>query len=549
MTDLPPGFPPPAFGPPAFGIDGLFDPVEVGRGGMGVVYRVQQPLLRRELALKVLIPGADPANMARLAREAAVLGALSGHPNVVPIIATGVTAPGAPYLLMPFFSAGSVAGSLRARGQLPVVDVVHIGIAIAGALSVAHEGGIVHRDVKPENILLSDYGEPMIADFGISRIADGYQTTAVQVSATLAHAAPEVIEGRPPSAATDIYALASTLHQLLAGEPPFAPREDEALVALFLRIARDPVPDLRGRGVPASLCDVLELAMQKDPSKRPATMAEFGRRLQVVEQALGTGPTVMVGPPAESMVGPPAESGPTVVAEAGSVDGNGDGSAAAPLVGSEPGGTGPDPARKRTVVVGVAIVVVMLLVVAAVTFRSRSKNVAIRNDGTTGTAGPTVAVPSSTGAATPSVGEQGSSRSNPLPFGNPAIVGPSTSQWRVTVGFVQEDFTAEALAPDTRNKKPANGSRYVAAHLLLEYLGPQDQGRPQSITFQAFTSRRGPIERTMPGIAPPIDCSVAQTVRRNEAVQCALPFELRDDELHSFVLRSTDPEIWFAANG
>ncbi len=541
MADLPPVFPPPAFGPPAFGIDGLFDPVEVGRGGMGVVYRVQQPLLRRELALKVLIPGADPSGTQRLAREAAVLGALTGHPNVVPIIATGVTAPGAPYLLMPFFAAGSVAGSLRTRGQLPVVDVVHIGIAIAGALSVAHEGGIVHRDVKPENILLSDYGEPMIADFGISRIADGYQTTAVQVSATLAHAAPEVIEGRPPSAATDIYALASTLHQLLAGEPPFAPREEEALVALFLRIARDPVPDLRGRGVPASLCDVLELAMQKDPSQRPATMAEFGRLLQVVEQGLSAGPTVMVGPP--------TGSGPTAGPGAASVERTGGRSTAAPLVGFEPGGTQPDPARKRTVVVGVCIVVVMLLVVAAVAFRSRSKNVALSNDGTRGTVESTVAGPSSTGVATPVAGEQGSNRSNPLPMGNPAIVGPSTSQWRVTVGFVQKDFTSEALAPDSRNTKPAKGSRYVAAHLLLEYLGPQDQAPPQSITFQAFTSRRGPIERTVPGIAPPIDCSVAQTVRRNEAVQCALPFELRNDELDSFVLRSTDPEIWFVAYG
>jgi hypothetical protein len=176
---------------------------------------------------------------------------------------------------------------MAASGPQPWPEVVRIGVKLAGALESAHRLGILHRDVKPGNVLVSDFGEPQLADFGLARVSGGFETTSRHITASVAHAAPEILEGRPPSAASDVYSLASTLYALVAGNPAFTAQDDESLVALYVRIASSPVPELDTPGVPESLYRVLAAAMSKRPDERPTTAAEFGRMLQELEASEG----------------------------------------------------------------------------------------------------------------------------------------------------------------------------------------------------------------------------------------------------------------------
>ncbi len=268
-------------------LEGFEQFVEIGRGGFGVVYRARQPALDRMVAIKFLASSLNQSGRERLAREARAMGALSGHPNIVPVLDVGIPAKGEPYLVMPYFARGSLADQVGAQGRVPWQDVVRIGVKLAGALESSHRLGILHRDVKPGNVLVSDYGEPELADFGLARVAGGFETTSRHITASVAHAPPEILDGRAPSVSSDIYSLASTLYALIAGTPAFTMGEDESLVALYLRVASAPVPDLRGLGVPDSLCKVLESAMSKKPDDRPASAAAFGRQLQEVGAAEG----------------------------------------------------------------------------------------------------------------------------------------------------------------------------------------------------------------------------------------------------------------------
>ncbi len=257
------------------------------------MYRAVEVALGRAVAVKVLSSRLDPAARERFAREALAMSLLSDHPNVVAVYAVGVTASDQPYLVMPLVARGSVAALLDARGPLPWRETVRIGVRLAGALETAHRAGIVHRDVKPANILLSEYGEPLLTDFGIARVSGGFETTSAPVTASLAYAAPEVLDGRPPSVASDVYSLGSTLFALLVGRPPFEVSQDEALIALYLRIARDPIPDLRPRGVPDGVCRAIERATAKAPHDRPSSAADFGALLQDAQRAAGESVTEM----------------------------------------------------------------------------------------------------------------------------------------------------------------------------------------------------------------------------------------------------------------
>ena len=269
------------------GVPGMEDAVEIGRGGFAVVYRARQPDLNRTVAVKVLSTRLDGPGREQFAREGRAMGALSAHPNIVSVFGTGATASGRPYIAMEHMGEGSLADRVDLDGPLPWAEAVRITIKLAGALETAHRAGTLHRDVKPENVLLSDYGEPELTDFGIARVEGRYETATGQVAVSAAHASPEVLEGRSASVASDVYSLGSTLFSLLAGRAAFARRPDETLMALYLRIARDPIPDLRPRGVPDAVCRVVEQAMAKDPSRRQASAAELGTQLQEAQRRSG----------------------------------------------------------------------------------------------------------------------------------------------------------------------------------------------------------------------------------------------------------------------
>jgi serine protease Do len=221
------------------------------------------------------------------------MGALSSHPNIVTVYGSGFTSDQQPYIVMEFMSRGSLGDRLAKQGAMPWNDAAAATIKVAGALDAAHEAGVLHRDIKPENILVSQYGEPKLGDFGIARIEGANQTRSGVITATMAHAPPEIVEGKRPTEASDVYSLASTLYALIAGDGPFSDdNEETSLVTMISRIVTRPVPDLRSRGVPDQVAGVIEQGLAKDPATRPRAAA-FGRALQQAQRALGVPVTDM----------------------------------------------------------------------------------------------------------------------------------------------------------------------------------------------------------------------------------------------------------------
>ncbi|HWS91670.1 MAG TPA: protein kinase [Mycobacterium sp.] len=275
---------------------GFEDAAEIGRGGFGVVYRCVQPLLGRAVAVKVLTADLDSENLDRFLREQHAMGQLSGHPNIVTILQVGTTTRGRPFIVMPYHAKNSLEALIRQHGPLDWRETLRIGVKLAGALEAAHRAGILHRDVKPGNIMVSEYGEPELTDFGIARIAGGFQTATGVITGSPAFTAPEVLEGKTPTPASDVYSLGATLFCALTGHAAFERRSGEKVVAQFLRITSQPIPDLRERGFPADVAAVIERAMARDPAARPASAAAFGEELREVQRSSGAAVDEMARP-------------------------------------------------------------------------------------------------------------------------------------------------------------------------------------------------------------------------------------------------------------
>jgi ATP/maltotriose-dependent transcriptional regulator MalT len=275
---------------------GFQDVAEIGHGGFGVVYRCAQPLLDRTVAVKVLTADLDQENLDRFLREQHAMGRLSGHPNIVTILQVGTTTTGRPFIVMPYHAKNSLEALIRQHGPLDWCETLRIGVKLAGALDAAHRANILHRDVKPGNILLTEYGEPELTDFGIARMAGGFQTATGVITGSPAFTAPEVLEGKTPTPASDVYSLGATLFCALTGHAAFERRSGERVVAQFLRITSQPVPDLRENGFPADVAAVIERAMVRDPAARPASATAFGDELRQVQRILGAAVDEMARP-------------------------------------------------------------------------------------------------------------------------------------------------------------------------------------------------------------------------------------------------------------
>ncbi|HEY5852562.1 MAG TPA: protein kinase [Aldersonia sp.] len=266
---------------------GFGDPHEIGHGGFGVVYRCGQSALGRTVAVKVLTADLEPDNLDRFVREQVAMGKMSGHPHIVNIFQVGSTATGRPYIVMQYHPHGSVEDKIRDDGALGWRDALHIGVRVAGALETAHRRGMLHRDVKPGNILLTEYGEPQLTDFGIARIGGGFETSDGSIIGSPAYTAPEVLQGGSPTVASDVYSLASTLFTVATGHAVFERRQGEQMVAQFLRVTRQPMPHLSESGMPADVCTVIEQAMAREPADRPQSAAEFGAELRELQHRHG----------------------------------------------------------------------------------------------------------------------------------------------------------------------------------------------------------------------------------------------------------------------
>ena len=268
----------------AAGFDGAH---EVGLGGFGAVYRCRQRSLDRTVAIKVLTTDLDADNLDRFLREQRAMGKLSGHPNIVNIFEVGTTESGRPYIVMQYHPRDSLKARIHQAGPLSWEDTVHIGVKMAGALETAHRRGTLHRDVKPANILLTEYGEPQLTDFGIARIKGGFETVTGVVTASPAFTAPEVLEGQTPTPASDVYSLGATLFSALTGHAAVERRSGEQVIAQFLRITSEPAAELRGVRVPGDVQAAIEHAMAPSRDDRPVTAAELGDELRNTQRRHG----------------------------------------------------------------------------------------------------------------------------------------------------------------------------------------------------------------------------------------------------------------------
>ncbi|MFI6386645.1 protein kinase [Nonomuraea sp. NPDC050547] len=269
---------------------------QAGQGGFAIVYRAYQERLDRVVALKVLsVDRVDGKTMRRFQRELQLTGRLTGHPNVVTVFDTGTTRSGKPYIAMDFFENGSLRDRIRNNGPLPLQEVLRSGVKLAGALAAVHEAGVLHGDIKPQNILISRYGEPAIADFGVARVIDTAEVSASTHAFTPLHAAPEVLSGHQHTAATDIYSLGSTLYHLLAGQPAFHSPTDPSIAPLMYRVLSSDPPPIDRADVPAVVFSTVLRAMAKDPQQRYGTAREFAERLRQIQAELGLPVTDLLG--------------------------------------------------------------------------------------------------------------------------------------------------------------------------------------------------------------------------------------------------------------
>jgi ATP/maltotriose-dependent transcriptional regulator MalT len=311
--------------------EGYHDAEPVGRGGFGVVYRCNEPSLDRVVAVKVLSSDQDDVDLEQFAREQRAMGRVSGHPNIVPVLHSGLTFTGRPYIVMQYHRRNTLGAWIHRDGPLGVREALTIGVRLAGALETAHRAGVLHRDVKPANVLLTDYGEPQLSDFGIARITGSRETAPAILVGSPSYTAPELFEGRPASKAADVYGLAATVFTLLSGDPPFPFRAGENPIAFVRRVAAGPIPDLRAKGVPDPICSALELGLNIDPACRPSSAADFGEVLRTAATQVGLNiadvPLELPPPPADADESASGTGTPVAAAHSAALGLRSDGSA------------------------------------------------------------------------------------------------------------------------------------------------------------------------------------------------------------------------------
>jgi serine/threonine protein kinase len=263
---------------------GFVDVTEIGRGAFATVHRATDAATDQPVALKVLhgLGGRRAVNHA-LQQEARALGAVADHPNIVTLHRVVLRGDADPILVMEL-CRGSLADRVARSGPLTVRESIATGIKLAGALETAHRAGVLHRDLKPSNVLLTVWDEPVLADFGIANLREGASSGDPRMSGlTVHHAAPEVLLGEHVTVRSDVYGLASVLHELLTGHPPFFVVADEDPASVQRRIIADPPPRLSAPGAPSQLRDLLRRSLAKDPGERPPTALSFARQLHAIE--------------------------------------------------------------------------------------------------------------------------------------------------------------------------------------------------------------------------------------------------------------------------
>jgi eukaryotic-like serine/threonine-protein kinase len=394
----------------------------LGTGGMALVYRGTDRVLHRTVAVKVLAdPRArDPVFVERFRREARSAGGLN-HPGIVAVYDTG-SDQDRHFIVMEHVDGRTLAELLtRDEGRLSPRQTAHIVGQVASALAYAHENGVVHRDVKPANIMVTTAGDAKIMDFGIARATTGEpltQTAAVMGTAT--YIAPEQAEGKPVDPRTDIYALGATMYQMLAGRPPFVADTPVAVASMHVHEQPEP-PTSIDPSIPAPLEAIALRALEKDP----------GTRYQIAQDMRTDIDHFLEGEP---LIGPPALGATAATAAVG---------AGAPTMfvdtsELEAGGGSRNGTRRRTWLFAGALIAALVIAAVAITLVAGAGGVrgpafggSMQNDHSghrrhpppsapSSSPVPVIAPPSPSPSATPTPTPSPSPRPSPTPRSSPS---------------------------------------------------------------------------------------------------------------------------------
>jgi serine/threonine-protein kinase len=275
----------------------------IGSGGMGFVYRAVQPLIGKQVAVKVLRQRMEgsPEDLQRLLTEARAVNAIS-HRGIIDIFSFGSLPDGRQYIVMELLRGHSLEDELQRRGRLPAHEVLGLLEPILSALAAAHGAGVIHRDLKPSNVFLAQQPdgsrEVKLLDFGLAKLlhpyADTPETLAGHMLGTPGYMAPEQILGRRVTPAADLYALGAVTFQLLTGQPPFGDAEDCPAVVMRQMEEEPPVPSSLEPSISPALDALLLQLLAREPGQRPASAEAVRQQLVVLRASLS--PTVTPPP-------------------------------------------------------------------------------------------------------------------------------------------------------------------------------------------------------------------------------------------------------------
>lgn len=369
------------------GIPGIADVIEIGRSSTYTTYRVRDTGTGQYVFIKVIHAGERPPSVvARFSAEQAVLVELASHPNLISVFGHGVTTAGEQFVVTEMTNLTTVAHRFSTPPQMTGPEVLRLGVRAAGALESVHRGGVVHGDLRADNIALSELGEPGVSDVGLVTLT-GASVAASGDPRDLEYSSPEQLDGQYLTPASDQYSLAAVLYHLFAGEAAFVRPGDTSVVPVIKRIATDPPPDLTAKGVPPAAAEVVHKALGKSTSDRYPNLQAFARALQQAEVALGlpmTDLTVMTpdthlptvwgattpAPAAPATVGPTPSSGPPGAS------------------GPPPAATAPAGSKSRTplfIAIGVGLVIVLVAALLLTRGGSNKKTASSSSSATTTT--------------------------------------------------------------------------------------------------------------------------------------------------------------------
>lgn len=275
-------------------LDGYTYVRPLGSGGFADVFLYQQSMPRRTVAVKALLSTVSSVDVREMfLSETMLMAQLAAHPSVLTVYEASIAPDGRPYLVMEHCPTSY--GQRFRTETIPVTEVLQVAIAVGSVLETAHRDGVLHRDIKPGNILVTSYGKPVLADFGIaSTIARSERQEAVGMS--IPWSAPEMIAGTTKgNVHTEVYAFAATIYSLLAGRSPFErPGEEVSRDTVLKRIVgRHSAPPTGRADVPPTLERILARGLAKKPADRPASILEMLREVQLAEVELGMRPSTL----------------------------------------------------------------------------------------------------------------------------------------------------------------------------------------------------------------------------------------------------------------